>query len=833
MASASGFAVSNLSTQLQQADQQIEQTLTVVRQTGNLATLPASLDPIRVKLESLHEQLIASGQSADASFAILRAGDCLRIVDRWHEALDHYRQAAEEGRAARRVDVQAKAWLGTERAERLGLHDYGAAGEAIRQANDLLRNEPALWPVQADVWGEQSDLELAQGVPLSALQTLGKVISLCTEHHDDSRLWITLLGRASVYHDLADADRARFLALPIDSAQAWKANEEAAAKVRRQLQQAIEDTEQGIVVSGRAGATGMGQMFSPQVALRQQLAQQFEKMYASKRATRELVVRQQGDGTKRREPMMVEANGQLIAADLLEPALPVGDKTQRQQLATAMLQAVRDETRPSSYTWRRRLIEGQLQEAEGHIAEALESYREGARVVGKERSTLKDERLRATFVTEKMQLYDRLILNLLQLKEYDEAFAWMEQSRSRAMLDMLATLQVNFPQPAERTLYADLVAARSRAASAQSPEEESAAEREQEAVLARIRQQAPKLLELVESNPVQLGEMQRELSRTPCDLVYYILHAGRIVLWHIGPTRIDVRAYYASASQVQGLANDVVTSAAGYGAFDTQAAADLYTYLAKPALQFMETKRLVIVPPPELGGLPFQALFDTNKQQFFGEQVALSYGPSASTIARLAPARSLHAGRVLVAVGPDLTTEGSEAEVIAQQYPHSKILRGAEATLPRMAEESTGKTAIHIAAHGEYQDADPMLSFLRLSDGSGGTHPASAAEMLSLPLQGVAAVTLASCNTGKAKITSSGETYGFLRSLLYAGAQSVVLPLWEVSDEGAAFWFESFYSNAQSQDLPEAARLAIIAARRHPAYGAHPRFWAAYQVFGH
>ena len=125
-----------------------------------------------------------------------------------------------------------------------------------------------------------------------------------------------------------------------------------------------------------------------------------------------------------------------------------------------------------------------------------------------------------------------------------------------------------------------------------------------------------------------------------------------------------------------------------------------------------------------------------------------------------------------------------------------------------------------------------MLSFIQMAPDSKNDGAVTAAQMFALPLNGVEVFTLGSCSIGRASVDATGETYGFVRSLLYAGAQSVVLPLWEVEDHAAMFWFQEFYRNALGHDLPEAARLANVATRNEKSLASHPRSWAAYRLIG-
>ena len=126
-----------------------------------------------------------------------------------------------------------------------------------------------------------------------------------------------------------------------------------------------------------------------------------------------------------------------------------------------------------------------------------------------------------------------------------------------------------------------------------------------------------------------------------------------------------------------------------------------------------------------------------------------------------------------------------------------------------------------------------MLSYVKLQPESGHDGRLTAAEMIGLPLGGVELITVASCTAARVKAERGHEIYGITRSLLYAGAQNVLLPLWDVDDKATALWLSAFYRAARNAPLPEAVRLANVELRQHQVYGAHPRFWSAFKLVGH
>jgi CHAT domain-containing protein len=147
--------------------------------------------------------------------------------------------------------------------------------------------------------------------------------------------------------------------------------------------------------------------------------------------------------------------------------------------------------------------------------------------------------------------------------------------------------------------------------------------------------------------------------------------------------------------------------------------------------------------------------------------------------------------------------------------------------------KARGHSVIHLAAHGVYAEDDPMMSYIEIQPEPGHDGHLTASDMLALPLDGVTLVTVASCTAGRVSGDAGREIYGITRSLIYAGAQSVLLPVWEVDDEATTLWMAAFYRAAREAPLAEAARRANMELRQHDVYGQDPRFWAAFKLIGH
>jgi CHAT domain-containing protein len=79
-------------------------------------------------------------------------------------------------------------------------------------------------------------------------------------------------------------------------------------------------------------------------------------------------------------------------------------------------------------------------------------------------------------------------------------------------------------------------------------------------------------------------------------------------------------------------------------------------------------------------------------------------------------------------------------------------------------------------------------------------------------------------------VAAGDELLGLIRGLLYAGAQTLLLTLWDVHDQTTAQFMKSFYSHLQaSQNKAFAAKEAMLQLReRYP----HPYYWAPFKLVG-
>ncbi|MFL5344674.1 MAG: tetratricopeptide repeat protein [Hyalangium sp.] len=210
-----------------------------------------------------------------------------------------------------------------------------------------------------------------------------------------------------------------------------------------------------------------------------------------------------------------------------------------------------------------------------------------------------------------------------------------------------------------------------------------------------------------------------------------------------------------------------------------------------------------------------------------------------------------------------------EAQAIQHMFPQAQLYLGPEATKERLLHVSA-PGVLHIATHGFFLDEtsppedsraavnfgglgddvlaprppDPLLrSGLVLAgaqapapeDSGAASHSLDSAlvtalELAGLNLWGTQLVVLSACDTGRGDVRLGQGVYGLRRAFVAAGAETVVMSLWEVNDETTRELMEAYYRNLLAgQGRASALREAMRALRLTQP---HPHYWAPFIALG-
>lgn len=403
--------------------------------------------------------------------------------------------------------------------------------------------------------------------------------------------------------------------------------------------------------------------------------------------------------------------------------------------------------------------------------------------VDKVRSRFRSEEFKMGLFSDLQSVFERAIGLYADVGDAQRAFEVSERSRSRALLD----------------------AVRGRA---------------------RLSEQAVQTIDL--------PTLQRAL-RPDERVVQFHALPSRLQVWVVGPDSIRTQSIAVTRDELTDLVDTFRNSVVRGRRTAIPNADKLGAALIGP-LGLKGGERLVIVPHGPLHYLPFQALRVDGRYLIETHPVAVA--PSMSIAVQLAQ-RTPSTQADLTAFGnPRIEDKydlpGSEAEVkqLARLFPSNRVFMGAQATKTQFREAVGRAPIVHVAAHAEADQVDPLYSRILLANEGGRQNFLEAHEILELPMQGNALVTLSACESGLGRIAQGDEVLGFTRSFLSAGSSSLIASLWPVSDDATEVLMSTLYGElAKGRDLQKAMQSAQLAVMRNPKL-AHPFFWAPFNLIG-
>lgn len=317
--------------------------------------------------------------------------------------------------------------------------------------------------------------------------------------------------------------------------------------------------------------------------------------------------------------------------------------------------------------------------------------------------------------------------------------------------------------------------------------------------------------------------------------------------------------------------------------------------MAKIAPKLGGATNILIAPDGALNVVPFSALVD-DAGGFLIEKYTFTYLTSGRDLLRLGVKTKAQGGGVVFAdpkfdstglASPDKTSGGAtrgrraadlrslkwsplpgtgqEADALAKAMRDLKVFRGDQATEGQLKSLHAPKI-LHLATHGFFlPDAPPppaadqmtaqaqppgapgaateiyenplLRSGLALaganklqSDNDDGV--LTALEASGLDLWGTKLVVLSACETGVGKVTNGEGVYGLRRSLVIAGAESLVMTLWQVDDFATKDLMAGYYKKlAAGRPRSAALRETQLEIAAQDKY-AHPFYWASFLPAG-
>ncbi len=269
-----------------------------------------------------------------------------------------------------------------------------------------------------------------------------------------------------------------------------------------------------------------------------------------------------------------------------------------------------------------------------------------------------------------------------------------------------------------------------------------------------------------------------------------------------------------------------------------------------------DATHLLISPDGPLNLIPFEALRDGRR--YLVEDHLISYVTSGRDLLRTTTPRPRSRGFVVFAdpdFGPPRGEQSpsrtdrpaqyfarlgatlGEAQRIVDIFPDATVRSAGQATEGALKALHAPRV-LHIATHGFFRaDAgieNPLLrSGLALAGANlprGGNDDGilTALEAANLDLWGTRLVALSACDTGVGVVRNGEGVYGLRRAFFLAGAETLVMSLWPVSDVITREMMSGYYAGLK-QGLGRGAALRRMQVQMLKRPGrAHPFYWASF-----
>ncbi len=502
---------------------------------------------------------------------------------------------------------------------------------------------------------------------------------------------------------------------------------------------------------------------------------------------------------------------------------------------------------------------GLIEQVAGNNAAARQHFLNAIGLLESQRASLPLEELRTAFLDDKMSIYNDLVLNLLDSpnpakEEIDAAFGIVERARARALLERLMVSMADDPSDHSN---AELVARREvmrrqlhwlynqmlgETGSQQVDADLGLRLLDQEAALQQLEWRTSPML--AQAEPISVSAIQATLGSDQQILAYFM--AGEEVLAFIADHQFvhvvrhlcsvdDLRQAYAELRFQLGRAE---MGQAYVDRHRTRLMGMLHTVLSHlhellvaPLEEYLHAQRLLIVPYGVLHLLPFHIFW--NGRSYMLERFELSYAPSASIAAHLhAPAHNgkVRSGRYTSFAGIALTDRAipeAETEVLSagRHFIQASYYINEAATKNGLWRAAAQADVLHIATHGLFRPDNSFFSALKLADGW-----IDVREIYRLPLA-ARLVILSACESGAGEIRGGDEVIGLARGFLGAGAQTLVVSLWNVHDATAATLMDRFYTHLMNQGANGRPAAALRSAQMQGLdEGQHPYYWAPFAI---
>src|SRR5215467_9279338 len=469
---------------------------------------------------------------------------------------------------------------------------------------------------------------------------------------------------------------------------------------------------------------------------------------------------------------------------------------------------------------------GDILRQTGKPAEAVPYYQKAIQQIESTRALLESEEYRHSYFEGVVNVYERMIRDLVASGRTEEAFNYSERARSRAFLDVLGT-KVQLANVKSGLLHEEMALQERVAglkARLESADENPGdlrrelrdAERAYDSFLAKVRKENKEQTSLMTVEPLTLKQVQ-ELLQPGITLVEYFVGQVSTRVWIIEKERMQYVGIHIGKQELAERVKTLRDSIFALGEKEkfNESSTFLYQELIQPILPYASGKELIVVPHDVLHYLPFHALIGSDGRYLI-EKYPVHYLSSASLLQFVKEKRKAGGEKVLAFGNPDLGDPEKnleyaelEAEEVKNIYPQSTVYVKKEASEEKSKSLSPSYDVLHFATHAQLNENDPLSSAVLLAKEGKEDGRLEVREIFGMDLK-ANLVVLSGCDTALGKLSTGDELVGLTRAFIYAGTPSVVASLWSVDDSSTAQLMASFYRNLKTMSKVEALRQAQL-----------------------
>lgn len=492
---------------------------------------------------------------------------------------------------------------------------------------------------------------------------------------------------------------------------------------------------------------------------------------------------------------------------------------------------------------------GFVYEKQGNLAKAESFYDQEIAVNESLRSSARIEELKTGVSSVYADLLSPAILLKFKLGKWAEAFELAEKARARTFLDQMNSTRLDIRKGAapalvdqEQSLRFDMRALEEnlRKERRDNPRSEATAvmaaslkekEEAHAALLVRLKASNPDYAELQSYLPTPLKNIQRLLGPQTTLISYYVT-ADKTLAFVVGSDSLQAVEIPVKEADLR-MAVNWFRDFASLRDPQPESLKQIHGWLIAPIRQYIKTTQVVIVPHGILHYVPFAALTDGHR--YFGDERAITYLPSASTLPILRRRINDRGQRVLTIAqsqAPGLSAlryADEEARSVAKLYGTQPLLTG-RATRAEFLKRASAYNVLHIAAHAELNATSPLFSRILLSPANNDSGAIEVREIYGMDLTRTNLVALSACETQLGTQSKGDDIVGLNRAFIYAGASYVIASLWTVDDKATSVLMKSFYGHLK-QGMSKAAALQAAQAATRQKYP-HPYYWASFVLTG-